>query len=513
MSNFKAAQIIGDYLNEHTEVFTALDFHKELKSQGVKISIEEARDILHSSNHVFPLVNDEFITRSGAFSGRWFSFKPTKEEVDKGCFLIGHRTVPFTNMDISPDNIDILYKGKLLDQHETVFSMNLAMDTYSLFGEGYVIPFVFSDKANKTLALSSVKYSMPQEITLTSWLLKDISPDREFKFGDRILCRVADWNNAVIDVDVLPDDTVDLKVSKAAIEREEWYSKFENAMLDSFDKRGPCTSIEDQLSLIFLEWQEDLCIKNCGSCEEFLKHTRKIGFSSYGVENRIWRAGEEIPYVGEWNKEAQKDLILSDIAMNFTPQVIDAFLEDYIYDCSHGKKSKKKSNESKILNAGNENLLKQSVENSSELDELMGKIFPSTLKMTGAERNLVLLNIEKRHDILKKNYNAFSDHKVVQIRKRILKIFSEVCALVCDIGASGVNPSEFPQQELIVLSQLYSHIVRLLEEVENVILREQFPIDDVALSLEGMEETYEGISVTLKNSLESNRRKGFGLLS
>ncbi len=95
----------------------------------------------------------------------------------------------------------------------------------------------------------------------------------------------------------------------------------------------------------------------------------------------------------------------------------------------------------------------------------------------------------------------------------MLKLFSNVNELVCDIAGSNVSVMDFPQQELVILSQLFSHIVHLLEDVENLVLREQFPVDDVSLSLNGMEETFEDIVYTLKSALESNKYKGFGLVN
>ena len=132
--------------------------------------------------------------------------------------------------------------------------------------------------------------------------------------------------------------------------------------------------------------------------------------------------------------------------------------------------------------------------------------------ISSAERRLVLLNIEKRNDILEKMYNQFSDYPIADMRKRILSLFTRVSELFCEIGGSGVAADNFPQQELVILSQLYSHVVRLLEEIENVYLRPQFPTDDVSLSLEGMEETFDDISVTLFSALESNRFKGFEIV-
>lgn len=488
LSSFESAQIIGEYLREQEGIFTVDDLCKAVKAKGVKITKTDALDLLRSSDLVFPLVNNEFITRSGVFLGRWFSFKPSKEEVEKGFFMLGHRCMPFVNFEISPDNIEVITTdGKTIPSYPTEFSLNLAFDVFAMFGEGYVIPYVFNDKANTKVPLSSVQYSLPQNITLTSWAIKDLPGGDSFKYGDRILCRTVDWHESVVEMSILKNESTELCVSRAAIEREQWYSDFENGLLQSFDRNGPGTSIEEQLALLFLENQENLCIINCGSCEEFLRHTRKIGFSPFGVETRIWRTGESVPYVGVWNQGAEKDIILSEMAMTFTPQVIDAYLENSIYEEKNGKELE-------------------------SIEDLSLKIFPQSLKMSSDERKLILLNIEKRRDILNKNYNQFSDYKIAQCRKRILELFSEVSNLLCDIGSSGIKANDFPQQELVVLSQLFGHIVRLLEEVENVLLRDQFPIDDVSLSLDGMEDTFEGIYGVLKNSLEHNRKKGFELV-
>ena len=149
---------------------------------------------------------------------------------------------------------------------------------------------------------------------------------------------------------------------------------------------------------------------------------------------------------------------------------------------------------------------------SDNFEDVIKKIFPNMSMISSSERRLVLLNIEKRNDILEKMYNQFSDYPIAKMRKRILALFTKVSELFCEIGGSGVSAEIFPQQELVILSQLYSHVVRLLEEVENVYIRPQFPTDDVSLSLEGMEDTFDDISGTLFTALECNRSKGFEIL-
>jgi hypothetical protein len=478
---------IDEYFFSQVDVFTADDFYHYFKSRGLKISKSDVTGILHSSDYVFPLINQEYITRAGVFEGRWFSFLPSKEEIDKGQIMLGHRCMPFINPNVSQDAVSVMVNNKLVRSESAVFTMNLALDTFALFGEGYVIPFIINDPANTDVSLSAVQYSMPNEIRLTSWPLEVIAGPEGIKYGDRILCRVIDWANNVVEMSVLREKSDELVISEASVLRENWYTDFENGLLHSFDKNGPGDSIEEQLALLYLENQEQLCIKECGSAEEFLKHTTKIGFSSYGVETRIWRIREEVPYVGEWNQSVPDDLILSDLTMRFTPPVLDAYLEDFIYQ---NLKSKKKIT----------------------FDELADTMFPQVLHITSEERKRILLNIEKRHDIIKEKYNSFSDYGVAPIRHRILELFTHINELVCDIASSNVSVSDFPQQELVILSQLFSHVAHLLEDVENLVLRDQFPFDDVSISLDGMEETFEDIVYTLKSSLERNKYKGFGLV-
>ena len=493
--DYRTNNIIEEYLTQQLDVFTSDDFYRYLKSNGAKITKADATEYLHISEYVFPLVKNEFVTKAGVFTGRWFSFKPSREEVEKGYVLLGHRCIPFVNPELPPDDISVMAGGNDVEKESCVFSMNLAMDTFALFGEGYIIPYIFNDKGNDSLSLSSVQYSMPSEIKLTAWPLKKIAGDTEFKYGDRILCRTISWSDSIVEMSVQTNHLGDMVISDDAVQREKWYSYFEEGLLESFERHGPASSIEEQLSYLFLENQEQLCVRNCGSIEEFLAHTTKIGFEPYGVESRIWRKGEPIPYIGKWSGRGNdRSSLLTDMALTLTPRVIDAILEDRIYDRHRGKADKDEQED-------------------EDFNDVIQKIFPNMAMISPAERRLVLLNIEKRNGILEQMYNQFTDYPIAKIRKRILSLFSRVSELFCAIGGSGISVDTFPQQELVILSQLYSHVVRLLEEVENEYMRQQFPEDDVSLSLDGMEETFDEIGAILSSALESNRFKGFGIVN
>ena len=485
--NFNASYICNEYLFLQQDIFTVDDFYHYVRSHGVRISKDQCQELLNSSDYVFALVNKEYVTRAGVFIGRWFSFRPSKEEVQKGHIVLGHRCMPFINPDISPDSINVVTKNAKVESESTAFSMNFALDVFALYGEGYVIPYILNDKANKKIPLSSIQYSLPTEVELTSWPLNEISPDYKFRYGDRILARVVNWEENVVELSVLKADRNNSAVSEQELEREEWYTLFENGILTSIEKNGPSDSIEQQLAYLFLENQEELCVRNCGSIEEFLKHTRKISFSPYGVESRIWKTGETVPYIGSWNNEFSTDVVFSDMSMIFTPQVVDAYIKNFIIE------SQKKNND---CNFGT----------------LVSQIFPSTLRITPPERKMLLLNIEKRHDIIKKDFDEFFEHKIIPVRKRIVELFSQVSSLLCSIGCSGLKMEEFPQQELVILVQLFSHLIKIIEEMENDFLKEDFPVDDINLSLDGMDETFYDVAPVLQNSLESNMYKNIKIV-
>ena len=86
--DFRTNTIIEEYLTQQLDVFTSDDFYKHLRSMGAKVTKADAKEILQLSEYVFSLVNNEYVTKAGVFTGRWFSFKPSREEVEKGYIII-----------------------------------------------------------------------------------------------------------------------------------------------------------------------------------------------------------------------------------------------------------------------------------------------------------------------------------------------------------------------------------------------------------------------------------------
>ena len=475
--------ILRNYFSVQENVFSVSDFIAYLKSKGIKLSFDEALGILNSSNYVFPLINDEFITRAGVFTNKWFSIKPSKEEIKKDRLVLGHRCMPFINPDIPPCDIKIITPTARPFPRFDTFSMNFALDVFAFYGEGYVIPYIINDRANKDFSLQSVQDYLPNQISLTCWTLSQVA-GRKMNYGERLLCRVVDWPSNTIEVQLiekeLPQNKEELQITVDDLQRERWYNYFEKGFLESFEKNGPSGSIEEQLALLFLENIDVLCVKNCGSSEEFLRHTKQIGFANYGVESRIWRTNEVVPYVGNWNNEISDELMLAEISSNFTPQIIDAYLHQNLFCKNHLKPTK-------------------------TIEEIAACIFPPSLIMNKVERTAILLNLEKRNDILNKKYLGSFDNDIAPLRERTLNLFTQVNKLMCSIGGAKLDMKKFPQSELVILTQLYVHIINIIDELENIFLRLKFPVNDVMLSLNGMEETF----IEIKSVLERSKAKLF----
>ena len=475
--------ILRNYFSVQENIFSVSDFIAYLKSKGIKLSFDEALGILNSSNYVFPLINDEFITRAGVFTNKWFSIKPSKEEIKKDRLVLGHRCMPFINPDIPPCDIKIITPTARPFPRFDTFSMNFALDVFAFYGEGYVIPYIINDRANKDFSLQSVQDSLPNQTSLTCWTLSQVA-GRKMNYGERLLCRVVDWPSNTIEVQLiekeLPQNKEELQITVDDLQRERWYNYFEKGFLESFEKNGPSGSIEEQLALLFLENIDVLCVKNCGSSEEFLRHTKQIGFANYGVESRIWRTNEVVPYVGNWNNEISDELMLAEISSNFTPQIIDAYLHQNLFCKNHLKPTK-------------------------TIEEIAACIFPPSLIMNKVERTAILLNLQKRNDILNKKYLDTFENNIAPLRERTLNLFTQVNRLMCSIGGAKLDMKKFPQSELVILTQLYGHIINIIDELENIFLRLKFPVNDVMLSLNGMEETF----IEIKSVLERSKAKLF----
>ena len=480
--NPPASHFIEHFLRTYLDTFTVRDFVKHLATKGIRMSEKQALDYILSTPYVYQLDAKTFITKAGVFTGVYFSIKPTAAEIAQKMFVIGDRCLPFVDEEMLPSQMMFWIDEDELDVKTGVFDSDFAIDAFQLFGEEYAPQYIAADPANADVNFVDRNFELPANVSLTGFDLEPLIRYYNFKEGDRLLCHITDWDMGIVCVEVIHSHNDVFDTGVQASKRLEWYALLEESLLNSFNDVGPCSSISEQLEIVFFDQRDRLCEPDCGSIEEYLsRYAKKVGLEHYGVETRLWYKGKEVPAIGTWNDEQLKfaagiDWVTLEMrALYTTPEcVYDEYLKDMYF-------SRKDS-----------------------LDELLDYMYTEDFSFTKAQRNRLLLHISERNAILSPCYNWFADQKKGPVRHDTLALYREVSALAYRIECSGGELEKYPQQELVILSQLNSHLLRMISSFETDEHVEQ-DSDALMLSLEGMRCTFEDIEGTLEAAYQSQR--------
>ena len=482
--NSSAELLIKKFFRTYPDVFTPKEFLKFLNHLGIEATIAETRDFLETAENVFYLDENHFQTRAGVFGGRYFSFKPTRKEIDKGVFIPGHRCMPFVDPEFLSCGLDFIYKGKKLELKPVVFDNDFVLDLFSLYGEEFSVQYIAADPVNRDkMHLAEMDFMLPNDVEVTGISIEPLLKDG-FTAGDRILCRLLDWDEGKIEIKIDKHVENPFQMTAEDEARNKWYENLELYFLDSIDFLGPRNSIEEQLAYFFFTGADIFCNKDCGSIEEFLARSKKIGIECFGVESRIWRKGEDVPAIGQWSSSLI-DESFQKIKKGYQPliplreTVSTSFLKDMLYN------------------------------SNTDFNSLMKKMYPMQQYYTKEQVNSMLLHLKSRHDILSQDYNRFADSEIADIRHTALELYAFVNELVCLIDIEGTDLKAYPQQPLVILSQIYGHVTHLLEMMNDDTDSVVEEMDEIALSLEGMRCNFECVNEELRLALEKESKSGF----
>ena len=476
---------VDDFLRSSKTPFTLKDFTRAMSQKGFVLSQRDGEDYLAESPYVSWVENGKFITRAAAFTGRFFSFTLTPEEFKNKMFVPGSRFMPFVDEMQNPASWTFVCDGKVVPHKVGSFRKETALDLNILYGEEYEVQYIAADPAMSDYDLAQTEFELPSIVKITGCDLSQFIDCDGLRAGDRIVCRVLDWDKG--EIEIFPQQrTRDqsggiVKIGEADSERLAWGDLFEKALTTILEREGPCSTIEEQLAFAFYENLDGLCSFNCDSVENYLLHSKKIALELFGVETRLWYKGQDVPAIGNWNKgDMEKDPgDLGNLKFKIPEYILDNFLRDFEF-----KKQK-------------------------DLTLLLKTMFPENFALTPDEKRYVLLRIAGRHAIISREYNYFADFPVGEIRSSALDLYSRVSSLVYDVEASSAKFDKFPQNELVVLSQLFAHINRILESIDSnpdAAVEDQATLD---LSLEGMEYNFEDIEGALRSVIESEKRNSF----
>ena len=479
--------LVNNFLRSFTDIFTLKDAVKIFDAIGIHCSERECEKLLIQNPLVFALKNHQFITRAGTFSHEVFSIKPTAREVEKGVVVIGSRCMPFIDSNILTSALEFRIEGQLVPKKAALFSSDFAIDAYQLYGEEYAPQFIASDPANESLHLEERDYLLPAQVYMTGLDVEFLSTNFGFEKGDRLLCCIDDWSEGHLNMMVLHEHQWLFTNNEVTEERINWFNNLEKLMLESFDQNGPCGSIEEQFANVFCQNLSSLCISSCGSIEEFLTyHNRKVAFESFGVESRLWRKGEEIPAVGKWNKIDLSAVKKSSgrrgegrpFAYETPPYVLDLFIRDMLF------------------------------RRSENLNDIVALYYPKEYKPEPREERDLLLHLKSRNTIIKKTYNWFKDQPWGHVRRQTLELYTRVNYLLLQIDKAGDVLEYLPQHEIIVLSQIYSNLLKMLQWICDEVY-EYCSMDNALDTVEGMKWNFEEIEGSIKKGLRDCQLKKF----
>lgn len=473
--------LLEQFLSTHRSVFSLKDVETFLKKLRMPAVRQEIQSYLEECGLVFSLSDGYYISRAGAFTGAVFSIKPSSFEFDSDIIIQGDRCIPFVDPEIPSDDLIFMIDGIRLPQKSAVFDSDEAIDKFMLFGEEYAPQYIAADPANEGLDVMAVSGELSNSVNLTGLDMSLLKTRYAFERGDRLVCRVIDWQKGIIEFYVQHDSKNRFNVGEIGEKRLAWYRKLENYLLESFEASGPCASIEEQLAGVFFDHRDELCIPECGSVEEFLlEGNRKIALENFGVETRLWYRGKSAPAVGKWNKAAlrkiSKDLMHSvqtGLYYNLPDEVLDQAVLDMYY------------------------------RHKDNLGDLFTSLFPDDYQFHEGERERIMVHLSERDACFKPCYNWFTDQRAGPIRNQSLELFKKVNSMLYKIDGCDGDLNDFPQQELVILTQLYSHLLNILsysysdKDVEN-------DSDAILVSIDGMKWNYEDIEEILLGAIDEN---------
>lgn len=474
------------YLRTCLTLFSAKDFERNLRKLGIRTDVEECEFFLDTNSDVFALTNGLYITRAGVFTGKYFSIKPTKKELAEGVFVAGHRCMPFVDPDELPQMLHFFYKNKELPRKVMEFDSATAESFFFLAGEEFSPQFIVADPANERMIISDAESILPPIVNLTCVDISELINDVGFKNGDRLLCRVVDWDANIIEIVPVTRtvQTGGMRMRQEDLDRQQWHKNLEDILLEQFGRMGPCSSIEEQLALAFLENSYELCIPECGSVEECIIQSESVGLEQYGIETRLWRYGEDVPAIGSWNNFKQNEEMPVEFEYDSTDFIITDFLIDSFVKNEFAHKR-------------------------FDVENIVAKILPDDYDLSEEEFAKLKERIARRYKMAEDNYNSFADFSLVAVREQALELYIKVASLVYKIDSSKADLKAYPQQELVTISQIYSHIMRILEHIElnpDSAMEEK---EELLMSIDGMSYNFDCIYDQIIDIIRETKKHEF----
>jgi hypothetical protein len=492
---------LSAFLLTAVEPFTLKALLEYLGESSGRAARDELAEYLTFNQSAFmnPSLNDEeeetWITRAGLFTGKSVIVVPTKEEIADGILIPGSRLVPFYDASILPNELEFRYKGQPLSRLVLEVSPEEVYPHYSMFGEEYVPQYLALDNDENAELFSPSDYEDPAEFPVSVVNMRTMYWDSHFKPGDRVVATAVDWAKGIFEVSALAEEDLD----RAA--NAKWLADFEECLLRSFELYGASTAIDEQMTFAWFLGQDCLFTPHAASIAEFLKWTKRISIEPYGIETRLWRAGEAITAQGSWDMPmvtvptSVTEEIFFHLGMPYNDLVLDSYVLDALFRKEKGVK------------------------------QVLSRIFPSRAGIAALCVPILERELSRFHEDFSSDYNWFADHDNAVLRNRYVELHNALANFVWMLKASKIKSEAVPDQGAVVLHQLLNHAVSGLEALDadyfaSVEEREK-PLElkrrgddqeSLWASIESMEDSFFDIKTVILDALPELKKQNFSLL-
>lgn len=469
------------FLRQRITTFTLRTLQQFLEKQGIVSFPDNFGSYIETHPNVFKVSKKQYLSRAGCFTGRYFAIKPTKFEIDNGILIPGDRCMPFVDPEMLPDELTFFVDNKPVETCVNEFPLAELLKHYNLYGEEYSAQYLAMDSCNADKNFAETDFMLPSVMKLTVLDMKKLYKKWNFTYGDWIRVYLMDWDEGLLVMEPRCEHKTNrFEETASEQKRAEWNKTFEKALEESLRTYGPCGSIEEQLAYVFVDNMFALTGPDCGSVEEFLSQSEKIGIIEYGVESRLWFFHEEVPAAGKWGDDPETQSITEGTLYDtFNLPIPEFMLEAYIRDSLYLKEK--------------------------DSAAILPRIVNDCGFLNKWQEGFLLLRLHKQREQISKKYNWFADYEVGEVRHKALELYSKILTLICRLDRCPIPVQKMPQHELIVLSQLFGHTAKLISGLlfqKNLSDKE---LDSSRLSVEGMEFSFEDI----KPALEAVTKRDF----
>ncbi|MDR2093984.1 MAG: plasmid pRiA4b ORF-3 family protein [Treponema sp.] len=440
----------------------------------------EAAFFINIRNIAFKLGTKRWISRRGYFEGSFFVITPTRQELQNGILIPGHRCVPFANPALLPHEYQFFWQNSKIPFTTSEGSPEDFYPYYSILGEEYAPQYVARDNPENESAYNDDPYAEPAEVSIQTVDMRNIYRKTSFIPGDRFVVQTKDWKDGVFYIEKVGKD------EWPQAELDEWFQAAEEGFKNSFTLLGPGASTDEQIAFAYWYGGERMRNVPAYSLEDFFyEKTDRIETTAYGIESRFWFSGKDIPDCkGLMLNQMHPDMTaVENILYKNSIPISEYAVQAYVLDAFYRKDTNAKS--------------------------LIKRIVPPCVEMEKYEYNYLAGYISRLLVECKEIYNVFQDRTFGPIRQRIGELHTAVIELAVRLQKSNIDPAWLPKHTFIILSQIQEHTSGLLEDLDTVNVDEapsEDELDTIDNSLDSMIETYEDIKELVRETLDNFRR-------